>query len=62
MVNGRYRESSKKVKGRVLDEFVAVTGHHRKPRSPAGEGVWSGSRKSVRAGGPIRKARRCGIS
>ena len=32
MIRGRYRESSKKVKGRVLDEFVAVTGHHRKPR------------------------------
>ena len=26
----RYRESSKKDKGRILDEFIAVTGHHRK--------------------------------
>ena len=25
----RYRESSKKDKGRILDEFIAVTGHHR---------------------------------
>ena len=27
MIRGRYRESSKKVKDRALDEFVAVTGH-----------------------------------
>ena len=26
----RYRESSKKDKGQILDEFIAVTGHHRK--------------------------------
>ena len=26
----RYRASSKKDKGRILDEFIAVTGHHRK--------------------------------
>ena len=25
----RYRSSSKKDKGRILDEFIAVTGHHR---------------------------------
>ena len=29
-IRDRYRESSKKDKGRILDEFVAVTGHHRK--------------------------------
>ena len=29
-IRGRYRESSKKDKSRILDEFVAVTGHHRK--------------------------------
>ena len=26
----RYRSSSKKDKGRILDEFMAITGHHRK--------------------------------
>ena len=26
----RYRSSSKKDKGRILDEFIAITGHHRK--------------------------------
>ena len=30
MIRGRYRGSSKKDKARILDEFVAVTGHHRK--------------------------------
>jgi hypothetical protein len=29
-IRDRYRESSKEDKGRILDEFVAVTGHHRK--------------------------------
>ena len=29
-IRDRYRESCKKDKGRVLDEFIAVTGHHRK--------------------------------
>ncbi len=29
-IRDRYRESSKKDKGRILDEFIAVTGHHRK--------------------------------
>ena len=29
-IRDRYRASSKKDKGRVLDEFIAVTGHHRK--------------------------------
>ena len=29
-VRERYRNSSKKDKGRILDEFIAVTGHHRK--------------------------------
>ena len=32
MIRGRNRESSKKVKDRVLDEFVAGTGHRRKRR------------------------------
>ena len=26
----RYRNSSKRDKSRILDEFIAVTGHHRK--------------------------------
>ena len=26
----RYRASSKREKSRILDEFIAVTGHHRK--------------------------------
>ena len=26
----RYRNSSKKDKTRILDEFIAITGHHRK--------------------------------
>ena len=26
----RYRSSSKKDKSRILDEFIAITGHHRK--------------------------------
>ena len=29
-IRDRYRRSSKKGKGRILDEFIAVTGHHRK--------------------------------
>ena len=29
-IRDRYRESSKKDKSRILDEFIAVTGHHRK--------------------------------
>ena len=29
-IRDRYRASSKKDKGRILDEFIAVTGHHRK--------------------------------
>ena len=29
-IRDRYRQSSKKDKGRILDEFTAVTGHHRK--------------------------------
>ena len=29
-IRGRYREASKRDKGRMLDEFVAITGCHRK--------------------------------
>ena len=29
-IRGRYRASSKQEKSRILDEFIAVTGHHRK--------------------------------
>ena len=29
-VQDRYRESSRKDKSKILDEFIAVTGHHRK--------------------------------
>ena len=29
-IRDRYQESSKKEKSRILDEFIAVTGHHRK--------------------------------
>ena len=29
-IRDRYRASSKQDKGRILDEFIAVTGHHRK--------------------------------
>ena len=29
-IQHRYQESSKRDKGRILDEFIAVTGHHRK--------------------------------
>ena len=29
-IRDRYQESSKKEKGRILDEFMAVNGHHRK--------------------------------
>ena len=29
-IRDRYRQSSKKEKGRILDEFTAITGHHRK--------------------------------
>ena len=29
-IRDRYRRSSKKDKGRILDEFTAITGHHRK--------------------------------
>ena len=29
-IRERYQQSSKKEKGRILDEFTAITGHHRK--------------------------------
>ena len=29
-IRDRYRESSRKDKTKILDEFIAVTGHHRK--------------------------------
>ena len=29
-IRDRYRSSTKKDKSRILDEFIAVTGHHRK--------------------------------
>ena len=29
-IQDRYHGSSKKDKSRILDEFIAVTGHHRK--------------------------------
>ena len=29
-IRGRYRQASKKDKGKILDEFTAITGHHRK--------------------------------
>ena len=29
-IRDRYRESSRKDKSKILDEFIAVTGHHRK--------------------------------
>ena len=29
-IQHRYQGSSKRDKGRILDEFIAVTGHHRK--------------------------------
>ena len=29
-IEDRYEVASKKHKGRILDEFIAVTGHHRK--------------------------------
>ena len=29
-IRDRYRASSKGEKSRILDEFIAVTGHHRK--------------------------------
>ena len=29
-IRDRYQQSSKKDKGRILDEFTAITGHHRK--------------------------------
>ena len=29
-IRDRYRGSSRKDKSRILDEFIAVTGHHRK--------------------------------
>ncbi len=31
-IRDRYRASSKQEKSRILDEFIAVTGHHRKHR------------------------------
>ena len=29
-IRDRYQQSSKKEKGRILDEFTTITGHHRK--------------------------------
>ena len=56
-VRGRYLSAGKEEKGRILDEFIRVTGYHRKaairlllksPRRPAGSrgrparyGEWS---------------------
>lgn len=44
-IQDRYRASSKRDKSRILDEFIAVTGHHPKHgiRLPAGS-VHSGAR------------------
>ncbi len=36
-IRDRYRQSSKKDKGRILDEFTAITGYHRKH----GTGCWA---------------------
>ena len=41
-IRNRYQQSLKKEKGRILDEFTAITGHHRKHgirllNQPAGE-------------------------
>ena len=43
-IRDRYQESSKKEKGRILDEFIAVIGHHRKYGNrllaPTGYDAW----------------------
>ena len=42
----RYRSSAKKDKGRILDEFMAITGHHRKH----GVRLLRGTASSMRTG------------
>ena len=59
-IRDRYRQSSKKDKGRILDEFTAITGHHRKhsirllsgaaqPRGLHGA-AWTSQSRSCREG------------
>ena len=43
-IQDRYRRSFKKDKSRILDEFIAVTGHHRKHAS----GYWLAQRTVAR--------------
>ena len=49
----RYRSSSRKDKGRILDEFIAITGHHRKH----GIRLLSQLEEDEEAPGPIRGRR-----
>ncbi len=45
----RYRSSTRREKGRILDEFVAISGYHRKHairllnQTPTGRGTCAGS-------------------
>ena len=48
-LKGRYERSSKKDKGRILDEFVAVSGYHRKHAIRL-LGSWESPREPSRAG------------
>ena len=38
-VQGRYRKAARQEKGRILDEFVRVTGYHRPDYIGAAKGV-----------------------
>jgi hypothetical protein len=41
-LQGRYRRADRASKARLLDEFCAATGYHRKARDPSATG-WSAS-------------------
>ena len=57
-IRDRYRESSRKDKSKILDEFIAVTGHHRKhgirvlAQSEGGDAPPGGVHRAPRSSGP----------
>ena len=61
-VSGRYRRSSKKEKGRILDEFVEMTGYNRSYAawllSQQGRKVWVNRKLAVVGEVGVRRVRR----
>ena len=56
-IRDRYRQSSKKDKGRILDEFTAITGHHRKHGIRLLSGDCRQSRQAGRGNAHLRRGR-----